>query len=345
LFLWWIVGLQVMYTPIPRVPMRPQPTVRTPQPSLCLDRLCCERTVALPDGGGVFLSVHVLYGVVAPSDAEAAHARTLRVRPLRGKKHVYKDMAARRGPPPLRLCPLPRLGGLHAGLTVHVYDGSSCVSHVVPLQGRALARLAEGLGVPPAARHDLTTLARHIVDAADTLLRVTRVPFGGVPAAAPGPVVAAPTKATAAAAARGSASPERSRAGSPGKGSTRGRHTALPPPPSPPPPLAAVAVDLRLPTPPPLELTLLPAAPAPAPAPGPGPAPGPVEAPQREVLERQGKSSCVVGSGRRGRLANARGLLARERERQALLSEMLLLAAAGSRPGTADDSRPGSATS
>jgi hypothetical protein len=53
----------------------------------------------------------------------------------------------------------------------------------------------------------------------------------------------------------------------------------------------------------------------------------------------------VVGSGRRGRLANARGLLARERERHALLSEMLLLAAAGSRPGTADDSRPGSATS
>jgi len=102
-------------------------------------------------------------------------------------------------------------------------------------------------------------------------------------------------------------------------------------------------VDLRLPTPPPLELVLLPAAPAPAPAPA--PATGPVEAPQREVLERQGKSSCVVGSGRRGRLANARGLLARERERQALLSDMLLLAAAGSRPGTADDSRPGSATS
>ena len=69
--------------------------------------------------------------------------------------------------------------------------------------------------------------------------------------------------------------------------------------------------------------------------------------PPREVLERQGKSSCVLGSARLSRLSAARGLLQRERERQALLSEMLYLAAAGSRPATADDdggdSRPASA--
>jgi hypothetical protein len=262
----------------------------------------------------------VLYGVLAPLPFELSSTHLTFTRSLYTKRRAHRLLEHRTTQPALRMCPLPRLTTLQAGLTVHVYDAQSCVSQVVTLQGRTLLRVAEGLGVSPREMHDLTSLGRRILDVSGEILHITRLPFGG----GPPPLSGGESRLGESKLGGGEGSQKKNQSSRSDKGGEKAkgkdkeneekerqerRRGVVSPL------LAAVSVELRLPPPAPLEVSFVPVDPDPNP-PSPTTAPAPIVG---RTVQRTGRGSYVVGSGRSSQLGRARAFLAkRERELQEL---------------------------